>query len=125
MKKITFRAEDRAVLMAYMAAKAAASLAAAKEKAAKAAAVALFMEHGKAVEHGTDKSDYIVGSVQHHGEREWYSCVTTHAKGGIDWKAYALALGGTAEGAEAFRKAGSTTVKVDKASAKLIKELEG
>lgn len=125
MKKIMFKHDDRAILMAYEAAKAATKEAAAKEKAAKAAAVALFTEQGNAVDYGTDKSDYIAGSVQVNGAREWYTCVTTTSKGSVDWEAYALSLGGTPEGAEAYRKAGSTTVKVGPAAKKLVAELEG
>lgn len=103
MKKVDIRNEERAILIAYLAAKMNKAKAEKEEKAAKATAKALFDKLGKAYKSG-EKSDYMALSMQVKGEVKHIVYRETTAKGSIDWQAYAMALGGTEAGAEEYRK---------------------
>lgn len=124
MKKIDFTNEDRAIIMEYMAAKMAKSAAEAAEKAAKAKAKELFSRLGKAFK-TTDKTSYVYGTVQMQGRAKAVVYKETTAKGAIDWQAYAMSLGGTAAGAEAFRKEGNIRTSFDWATKTQKEEIRG
>lgn len=114
-KKVDFRNEERAAIIAYLNAKEEKAAAEKAEKAAKAVIKDLFSRMGKAFK-DTDKSSYVYGTVQVKGEAKAVVYRETTAKGAIDWQAYAMALGGTAEGAEAYRKADTVRTAFDWAS---------
>lgn len=123
-KKVDFRNDERTAIIAYLNAKSAKAKAEKAEKDAKAAIKDLFDRMGKAFKQ-TDKSSYIYGTVQMQGEAKAVVYRETVAKGQIDWQAYALALGGTAEGAEAYRKADTVRTAFDWASESQEKEING
>lgn len=124
MKKIDFTNDDRAIIMEYMAAKMAKSAAEAAEKEAKAKAKELFSRLGKAFK-TTDKTSYVYGTVQTQGRAKAVVYKETTAKGAIDWQAYAMSLGGTTAGAEAFRKDGNVRTSFDWATKAQEKEING
>lgn len=124
MKKINFTNEDRAIIMEYMAAKMAKSAAEAAEKAAKAKAKELFSRLGKAFK-ATDKTSYLYGTVQVQGKAKPVVYKETTAKGTIDWQAYAMALGGTEEQAEAYRKPSNPRTSLDWATKAQEEEING
>lgn len=124
MKKIDFTNEDRAIIMEYMAAKMAKSVADAAEKAAKAKAKELFSRLGKAFK-ATDKTSYLYGTVQMQGKAKAVVYKETTAKGTIDWQAYAMALGGIEEQAEAYRKPSNSRTSLDWATKTQEEEING
>lgn len=123
-KKVDFRNDERTAIIAYLNAKSAKAKAEKAEKDAKAAVKELFERMGKAFKQ-TDKSSYVYGTVQVQGEAKAVVYRETTAKGTIDWQAYALALGGTVEGAEAYRKADTVRTALDWASKSQQEEING
>ena len=119
MKKIDFTNDDRKVIMEYLAAKQAVAAAEVAEKAAKAKAKELFTRLGKT----TDKTSYLYGTVQIKGAAYAVVYKETTAKGAIDWKAYALAKGGTEAEAEQYRKRPTVRTSLDWATKDQQKEL--
>lgn len=124
MKKIDFTNEDRAIIMEYMAAKMAKSAAEAAEKAAKAKAKELFSRLGKDFK-ATDKTSYLYGTVQMQGKAKAVVYKETTAKGTVDWKAYAMALGGTEAEAEQFRRPSDIRTSFDWATKTQEEEIRG
>lgn len=124
MKKIDFTNEDRAIIMEYMAAKMAKSAAEAAEKAAKAKAKELFSRLGKAFK-ATDKTSYLYGTVQMQGKAKAVVYKETTAKGTVDWKAYAMALGGAEAEAEQFRRPSDIRTSFDWATKTQEEEIRG
>lgn len=114
--------ENRNALIRYIKAKAALATATAEEKQAKKEAQAVLAELATAYK-ANDKTDYVAVTVQDKGEKKAIVYKETTAKGTIDWQAYALALGGTAEGAEQYRKASNTRTTIDWATDKQAQEL--
>lgn len=112
MKKIDFTNDDRKVIMEYLAAKQAVAAAEVAEKAAKAKAKELFTRLGKEFK-TTDKTSYLYGTVQIKGAAYAVVYKETTAKGAIDWKAYALAKGGTEAEAEQYRKRPTVRTSLD------------
>lgn len=122
MKKIDFTNDDRKVIMEYLAAKQAVAAAEVAEKAAKAKAKELFTRLGKEFK-TTDKTSYLYGTVQIKGAVHAVVYKETTAKGAIDWKAYALAKGGTKAEAEQYRKRPTVRTSLDWATKDQQKEL--
>lgn len=122
MKKIDFTNDDRKVIMEYLAAKQAVAAAEVAEKAAKAKAKELFTRLGKEFK-TTDKTSYLYGTVQIKGAAYAVVYKETTAKGAIDWKAYAMALGGTEAEAEQYRKRPTVRTSLDWATKDQQKEL--
>ena len=122
MKVAHITHENRTALINYLKAKAALAKATAEEKAAKLTAKEVLAELATAYK-GNDKTDYVAVTVQDHGERKAVVYKETTAKGTIDWQAYALALGGTAEGAESYRRADNIRSSIDWATEKQTAEL--
>lgn len=122
MKIIHLTHENRSVLMTYLKAKADLAKATAEEKTAKQTAKEVLAELATAYK-GNDKTDYVAVTVQDHGERKAVVYKETTAKGTIDWQAYALALGGTAEGAEQYRRADNIRSSIDWATEKQTQEI--
>lgn len=122
MKKIDFTNDDRKVIMEYLAAKQAVAAAEVAEKATKAKAKELFTRLGKEFK-TTDKTSYLYGTVQIKGAAYAVVYKETTAKGAIDWKAYALAKGGTEAEAEQYRKRPTVRTSLDWATKDQQKEL--
>lgn len=122
MKKIDFINDDRKVIMEYLAAKQAVAAAEVAEKAAKAKAKELFTRLGKEFK-TTDKTSYLYGTVQIKGAAYAVVYKETTAKGAIDWKAYAMALGGIKAEAEQYRKRPTVRTSLDWATKDQQKEL--
>lgn len=122
-KRIDFRNDERNILMNYLIAKANKAKAEKDEKAAKAAAKEVLEQLGKSFKQ-TDKSSYVYGTVQVQGEAKAIVYRETIAKGQIDWQAYAMALGGTAEGAEEYRKADTLRTALDWATDTQQREID-
>lgn len=122
MKKITIKNENREALVQYLTIKARKAEIEKEEKALKANLKPLFAELGKAYK-DTDKTSYIYGTVQVQGKAKAVVYKETSVTGSIDWQAYAMALGGTAEGAEAYRKATGSRTTIDWATDKQAEEL--
>lgn len=122
MKKIDFTNDDRKVIMEYLAAKQVVAAAEVAEKAAKAKAKELFTRLGKEFK-TTDKTSYLYGTVQIKGAAHAVVYKETTAKGAIDWKAYALAKGGTKAEAEQYRKRPTVRTSLDWATKDQQKEL--
>lgn len=122
MKKIDFTNDDRKVIMEYLAAKQALAAAEVAEKAAKAKAKELFTRLGKEFK-TTDKTSYLYSTVQIKGAAHAVVYKETTAKGAIDWKAYALAKGGTEAEAEQYRKRPTVRTSLDWATKDQQKEL--
>ena len=114
--------ENRNALIRYIKAKAALATATAEEKQAKKEAQAVLAELATAYK-ANDKTDYVAVTVQDKGEKRAIVYKETTAKGSIDWQAYALALGGTAEGAEQYRRESNTRTTIDWATDKQADEI--
>jgi hypothetical protein len=123
-KKVDFTHEERAVIMRYLQAKADKAKAEKAEKDAKAAAKELFSKLGKEFK-TTDKTSYLYGTVQVQGKAKPVVYKETTAKGTIDWQAYAMALGGTEEQAEAYRKPSNPRTSLDWATKAQEEEING
>lgn len=123
-KKVDFTHEERAVIMRYLQAKADKAKAEKVEKDAKAAAKELFSKLGKEFK-TTDKTSYLYGTVQVQGKAKPVVYKETTAKGTIDWQAYAMALGGTEEQAEAYRKPSNPRTSLDWATKAQEEEING
>ena len=123
-KKVDFTNGERVIIMAYLKAKDDKAKAEKAEKDAKAAAKELFSRLGKLFK-TTDKSSYLYGTIQVQGKPKAVVYRETEAKGTVDWKAYAMALGGTEEGAEAYRKPSNTRTSLDLATEAQEKEIQG
>lgn len=117
MKKIDLRNDERAIMVAYLNAKKAKEEAEKAEKTTKAAAKELFAKLGKAYKDG-EKSEWLTLSIQSKGEKKHIIYTETTAKGTVDWKAYAIALGGTVEDAEDYRKPSNVRTSIDWATDK-------
>ena len=100
------------------------SAAEAAEKAAKAKAKELFSRLGKAFK-ATDKTSYLYGTVQMQGKAKAVVYKETTAKGTVDWKAYAMALGGTEAEAEQFRRPSDVRTSFDWATKTQEEEIRG
>lgn len=111
-KKVDFRHEERSIILAYLTAKAEATKAAAAEKVAKTKAKELLVSLSKLYK-ATDKTSYLYGTLQVSGKEKAVVYKETIAKGAINWEAYAKALGGTDEGAEAYRKPNNVRTSLD------------
>lgn len=122
-KKIDFKHEERAIIIAYLKAKENKAIADKAEKTAKAACKELLTQLGKAFK-STAKTDYVYGMVQVNGKAKPFVYKETTANGAIDWEAYARSLGGTDEGAESYRKAGNVRTVLDWATTKQTAEIE-
>lgn len=122
IKGIDFKNEDRVAIMAYLKAKADKAKADKAEKDAKAKCKELFARLGRAFKE-TEKTAYIYGMVQVQGEAKPVVYKETTAQGAINWEAYAKALGGTDEGAEAYRKPTNTRTSLDWATATQTQEI--
>lgn len=71
----------------------------------KADAINVLVNAGHAVDSGKAvKSDKVVATIQQGNQAIEITYVETTRSGSIDWQAYAIALGGTKEGAESYRK---------------------
>lgn len=114
MKKITMKHENRALLIGYLKAKANKKLA----DAAKTVLAELASEYKQA-----GATDYAYATVQIEKQAKAVVYKETTVSGTIDWQAYAMALGGTTEGAEQYRKAASTRTTIDWATDKQAQEL--
>lgn len=114
--------ENRTALIRYIKAKTALATATAEEKKAKAEAQAVLAELATAYK-ANDKTDYVAVTVQDKGEKKAIVYKETTAKGTIDWQAYALALGGTVEGAEEHRRDSNTRTSIDWATEKQAEEI--
>lgn len=123
IKNIIFTNDDRKAVMDYLQAKADKAKADKAEKAAKAACKELFARLGKAFKGDGKSTAYVYGTVQVQGKAKPIVYKETTAKGAVDWQAYALALGGTEEGAEMFRKPDTVRTAVDWATAKQEEEI--
>lgn len=123
-KKIDFTHEERAIIMRYLQAKADKAKAEKAEKDAKAAAKELFSKLGKEFK-TTDKTSYLYGTVQVQDKAKPVVYKETTAKGTIDWQAYAMALGGTEEQAEAYRKPSNPRTSLDWATKAQEEEING
>lgn len=124
IKNITFKSEARAAVMNYLAAKANAKAAVDNEKRAKLACKAIFEELGKAFRSAkAEKTSFLYGTIQEHGQATTIVYKETEVSGSIDWQAYAMSLGGTTAGAEAFRKESTTRVAIDVATTKQLQEI--
>lgn len=127
MKKylsITIKNEDRKVILEYMTAKANKSFFTRKEAELKPKVQHIFAECGKALK-ATEKTEYIFGSIQEQGKAKYILHKETIKQGSVDWKKYALSLGGTLEGAEAFRKNEQVSVEIDWATDNQSAEIRG
>lgn len=113
---------NRTALIRYIKAKNALATATAEEKQAKADAKAVLAELATAYK-ANDTTDYVAVTVQDKGEKKAIVYKETTARGAVDWQAYALALGGTAEGAEQYRRASNTRTTIDWATDKQAAEL--
>lgn len=122
MKKITFRKDYRSAVINYLTAKANLAKATAEEKAAKKACAELFAEMGESYK-TSEKTDYVFGTVQVQGVAKAVVYKETVAKGAVDWQAYAMALGGTPEGAEQYRRPDNIRTALDWATDKQAKEI--
>ena len=122
--KIDFRNDERLAIIAYLEAKEARVKAEKAEKEAKAAIRTLFERLEKAFKK-TDKSTYIYGTIQSQGRAKAIVYRETVAKGAVDWQAYAMALGGTLEGAEAYRKPDNVRTAFDWATKTQQAEIDG
>lgn len=123
IKGIIFTGDDRKVIKNYMDAKDEKAKAEKAEKAAKAACKELFARLGKAFKGDGKSTAYVYGTIQAQGKAKPIIYKETTAKGAVDWQAYALALGGTVEGAEQFRKPDTVRISVDWATAKQEEEI--
>lgn len=123
-KKVDFTNEERAIIMAYLKAKADKAKAEKAEKEAKAMAKELFSKLGKEFK-TTDKTSYLYGTVQVQGKAKPVVYKETTAKGTIDWQAYALSLGGTEEQAEQYRKPSNPRTSLDWATKAQEEEING
>lgn len=126
MKKITIKNENRKALLAYIEMQAEIKRLEKESKALRAELADTFKTLGDTF-NATDKTSFVYGTVQQGGQAVNVVYQETTAKGAVDWKAYALALGGTDEGAEAFRRASNTRVSIgyaSKAENKAITEYE-
>lgn len=123
-KKIDFTNGERAVIMAYLKAKEDKVAAEKAEKEAKAAAKDLFSKLGKEFK-TTDKTSYLYGTVQMQGKPKAVVYKETKAQGQVDWKAYALSLGGTEEEAEQYRKDANVRTSLDWATKAQQEEING
>lgn len=123
-KKVDFTNEERAIIMAYLKAKADKAKAEKAEKEAKAMAKELFSKLGKEFK-TTDKTSYLYGTVQVQGKAKPVVYKETTAKGTIDWQAYAMALGGTEEQAETYRKPSNPRTSLDWATKAQEEEING
>lgn len=124
MKKsiLTVKNENRKALIDYLKAKKALKDAKAAEKAAKAAAAEVFAEFGKAYKE-SEKTEYLQAILQQDNAAVGIVYKETTKQGSIDWQAYALALGGTEEGAEEYRGEKITAVSIDYATKKQAAEM--
>lgn len=106
MKKIDIRGNARATILAFC--EADDTLKALEKDVArlKAEAITALLNAGHITDSGKAvKSDKVVATIQQDGQAVEVTYVETTRSGSIDWQAYAMALGGTKEGAEAYRKA--------------------
>ena len=123
-KKVDFTHEERAIIMRYLQAKANKAKAEKEEKDAKASAKELFFKLGKKFK-TTDKTSYLYGTIQVQGKVKPVVYKETTAKGTIDWQAYAMALGGTEEQAEVYRKPSNLRTSLDWATKAQEEEING
>ena len=123
-KKVDFTNGERVIIMAYLKAKDDKAKAEKAEQDAKAAAKELFSKLGKVFK-TTDKTSYWYGTVQVQCKPKAVVYRETEAKGVVDWKAYAMALGGTEKGAEAYRKPSNTRTSLDLATEAQEREING
>lgn len=119
---VSFKHETRVKILNYLAAKANKKDADALERKAKAEVKEVFAELGKEYKR-QGVTDYLVGFIQKAGKVVAVVYKETVKRGSIDWEAYAKSLGGTDEGAEAFRKDDVVSVSIDYATEKQNKEL--
>ena len=122
MKLVQLKNANRTALIRYLKAKANLATATAEEKQAKAEAKEILAELATAYK-ANDTTDYVAVTVQDKGERRAIVYKETTAKGAIDWQAYALALGGTAEGAEQYRRPSNTRTAIEWATEKQTAEI--
>lgn len=125
MKNIDITKEVREQVMKYMTIKAQKAEAEKAEKAMKKELAEFFKGLGKAF-NADNKTDYLTATVQVQGKAKHLVYKETTAQGAVDWKAYAMALGGTEEWAEQFRKADTVRTSLDWATTKqeqAIKEM--
>lgn len=122
MKKITMKNENRALLINYLKAKANKKIADAAEKAAKAAAKTVLVELASEYKQA-GATDYAYATVQVEKQAKAVVYKETTVSGTIDWQAYAMALGGTIDGAEQYRKAATTRTTIEWATDKQAQEL--
>lgn len=114
--------ENRTALIRYLKAKDALDAAKEEEKNAKKDAKAVLAELATAYK-TNGKTDYVAVTVQDKGEKKAIVYKETTARGTIDWQAYALALGGTEEEAEKYRRESNTRTAIDWATDKQADEI--
>lgn len=114
--------ENRTALIRYLKAKDALDAAKEEEKNAKKDAKAVIAELATAYK-ANGKTDYVAVTVQDKGEKKAIVYKETTARGTIDWQAYALALGGTEEEAEKYRRESNTRTAIDWATDKQAEEI--
>lgn len=105
MKKIDIRNADREIIFQYADAQANAKKWKDAEADLKPTAIAIMQNAGHAIDSGKAiHSEKLVATVQQDGKAVEVTYVETTRSGSIDWQAYAIALGGNAADAEAYRK---------------------
>lgn len=111
MKKITIKNENREKLITFIEKQALYRKLEKEVKAMRPEIENIFNTVDQTFDN-TEKTKFMYGTIQQENQAVNVVYQKTQAKGNIDWKAYALSLGGSEEDAEPFRKNGNIRISI-------------